>query len=202
MKIRLKFSKLGMSRYISHLDLYHMMQRAFKRARVKIWYSEGFNPQAYISFLAALPLGYESECEFFDCKILDDNLDIIDKLNLQLPSDVRIISVNSELMDTKLMAFAEYDVHFENENFGEFLNSPEIVIRKKAKKGRSRVIREIDVKEFVDTISIDGDRWVVRLPNSVVGGYNPSQILRAFDEEMYFSVRKMRVLTSEMGDFA
>jgi radical SAM-linked protein len=181
-----------------------MMQRAFKRAGVKIWYSEGFNPQAYISFLSALPLGYESECEFFDCKILDENLgeeQIIEKLNLQLPPDIRIISVNFDPMDTKLMAFSEYIVYFEDKNFREFLNSSEIIIQKKVKKGRTKIIKEINVKEFIHTISIDDNKWEVCLPNSVVGGYNPTQILRSFDAEMYFSVRKMRVLTENLVQF-
>lgn len=41
---RLLFEKTGDAVYLSHLDLMRVFQRAFKRAGVMIWHSQGFSP--------------------------------------------------------------------------------------------------------------------------------------------------------------
>ena len=67
--VRATFEKRRRAKYISHLDLMRCMQRAFKRAGVPIWYTEGFNPHAYLMFPLALSLGCESGCECMDFRI-------------------------------------------------------------------------------------------------------------------------------------
>ena len=42
---RLLFEKTGDAVYISHLDLMRIFQRAFKRADIMIWHSQGFSPR-------------------------------------------------------------------------------------------------------------------------------------------------------------
>ena len=51
---RLLFEKTGDAVYLSHLDLMRIFQRAFRRADILIWPSQGFSPRAYVSI--ALPL--------------------------------------------------------------------------------------------------------------------------------------------------
>ena len=55
--VRLWFQKCGDARYISHLDLSRCMQRALKRSGLPIWYTEGFNPHAYVTFALPLSMG-------------------------------------------------------------------------------------------------------------------------------------------------
>lgn len=50
-------------RFISHLDLLRLFQRALRRAGLPIAYSEGFSPHPKISFKRALKLGLESDNE-------------------------------------------------------------------------------------------------------------------------------------------
>ena len=38
---RLTYSKKGRAKFISHLDLMRTMQRAFKRAKLPVWYTQG-----------------------------------------------------------------------------------------------------------------------------------------------------------------
>ena len=45
--VRVWFSKTGTARYISHLDLNRCMSRAFHKAKLPLWYTEGFNPVSY-----------------------------------------------------------------------------------------------------------------------------------------------------------
>lgn len=49
-EVRLRFSKTGRLKYISHLDINRVMSRALKRAGIPLWYTEGFNPHPYMSF--------------------------------------------------------------------------------------------------------------------------------------------------------
>ncbi|HEY3396266.1 MAG TPA: TIGR03936 family radical SAM-associated protein [Armatimonadota bacterium] len=53
------FSKLERGRFLSHLDLARVMDRAVRRAKLPVAYTEGFHPHAEISFGPPLPLGVE-----------------------------------------------------------------------------------------------------------------------------------------------
>ena len=44
MKARIKFSKVGSMRFIGHLDLMRFFQKAFRRAKIAISYSQGYSP--------------------------------------------------------------------------------------------------------------------------------------------------------------
>jgi radical SAM-linked protein len=65
-RIRITFSKTGALRYIGHLDLHRMWERASRRAGLKLAYSQGFHPQPKIQLASALPLGFSSRCEVAD----------------------------------------------------------------------------------------------------------------------------------------
>ena len=78
-EVRLRFSKTGRLKYISHLDINRAMSRAFKRAEIPLWYTEGFNPHPYMSFSLPLSLGVESLCESVDIRLID-SIDNADKL--------------------------------------------------------------------------------------------------------------------------
>ena len=62
-KIQIEFSKVGIIRYISHLDLMRVFARALRRSGLPVALSKGFNPRLKISFARALKLGVESTKE-------------------------------------------------------------------------------------------------------------------------------------------
>ena len=43
MRIRIKFRKYGVMRFIGHLDIMRYFQKAMRRANIDIAYSEGFS---------------------------------------------------------------------------------------------------------------------------------------------------------------
>ena len=63
---RIKYTKTGRIRFISHLDVMRALTRALNRADIPVAYSKGFNPRPKISMGPPLPLGYESRCEMAD----------------------------------------------------------------------------------------------------------------------------------------
>lgn len=72
MRIRFRFSKLGKVRFTSQRDTARMWERALRRARLPLAYTEGFSPRPQLSFGLALPTGCESLAEYVDVA-LDDS---------------------------------------------------------------------------------------------------------------------------------
>ena len=69
MRVRITFSKQGALRFIGHLDLHRLWERAMRRANLPLTYSQGFHPQPKISLAAALPLGFSSRGEVLDARL-------------------------------------------------------------------------------------------------------------------------------------
>ena len=66
MKLRVRFTKHGRIRFISHRDLARVFERALRIAGASVAYSEGFSPRPKISFGLALSVGFESDAEYLD----------------------------------------------------------------------------------------------------------------------------------------
>lgn len=69
MKIRLRYAKTEIGRYLSHLDLARTMERTLRRAEVPLAFSEGFNPHPKMSFASALAVGITGESEYLDIEL-------------------------------------------------------------------------------------------------------------------------------------
>jgi radical SAM-linked protein len=65
-RLRIRFGRGEEIKYISHLDLMRLWQRALARADIPLAYSEGFNPHPRMSLAAPLALGVTSEAELMD----------------------------------------------------------------------------------------------------------------------------------------
>lgn len=94
-RIRMKFTKTGRIRFLSHLDFMTLFHRAAVRAEAPIAFSQGFNPHPKLAFGPALPVGMESETEYLDLETdpFVDLLQITKSLNRTLPEGVRILEV-------------------------------------------------------------------------------------------------------------
>jgi radical SAM-linked protein len=69
MRLRVRFSKKGKVRWTSHRDVARMWERALRRVRLPVAYSEGFSPRPRLSFGLALPTGFESVAEYLDVEM-------------------------------------------------------------------------------------------------------------------------------------
>lgn len=87
-KIRIKYAKTGVLKYIGHLDLMRFFQKAVKRADFDIAYSQGYSPHQLMSFAAPLALGVTSEGEYFDAQF-----------NSLIPSDEFVRKFNEQMVD-------------------------------------------------------------------------------------------------------
>ena len=191
-EVRLRFSKTGRLKYISHLDINRAMSRALKRAQIPLWYTEGFNPHPYMSFSLPLSLGVESLCESVDLRIIGDitNDEIKNRLNNVLPQDIKIVDVYDDFRDNSEIVYSDYVYKFEfKDNEAAFekiknvLSSDEIIALKKGKQGRKRVMKETNIKSFIDKYSISIRNDVIVLNIRLLAGpeknLNQSQASRA-----------------------
>lgn len=95
--VRLKFTKNGKIRFTSHRDLARIWERTLRVAGIPMIYSEGYSPRPRIAFGLALPTGSESDAEYIDFQI-DDNqpfefdlFDIPALLNSVLPNGLAVV---------------------------------------------------------------------------------------------------------------
>ncbi|MDE7278198.1 MAG: TIGR03936 family radical SAM-associated protein, partial [Oscillospiraceae bacterium] len=112
--LRARFEKSGRAVYISHLDLMRTMQRAFKRSKIPVWYTEGFNPHIYLNFPLALSLGVVGRSEFMDFSVTEpaDFDKLRDSLNGEMPEGLRILEIFEPLYENKDVGFADYMIDF------------------------------------------------------------------------------------------
>jgi radical SAM family uncharacterized protein len=91
-RIRVKFSKIGEMRYLSHNDMMTAIIRALRRAKIPVAYSLGFHPHPIISFGPALAVGVEGLNEYFDIELtaLMGISDFIKAVNSELPEGLEI----------------------------------------------------------------------------------------------------------------
>ena len=165
------------------------MLRVFRRSKLPVWYTEGFNPHPYYSFALALSLGFESRCEIMDFNITDDNItydEIKNKLNAVMPEGMRVVSVAEQIKKITAITKAEYsfslvseDAEKLHDSVQELVNCPEILIDKKTKKG----IKTVDIKPDMEVVSCevsDGSvNMIMRLPAGTQINYNPTLFIEA-----------------------
>lgn len=95
MKVRIKYTKTGHFKFIGHLDLMRYFQKAVKRAKLDIAYSQGFSPHQLMSFAAPLALGVTSEGEYFDAEFnsLISSEEFVRRFNAQMTEGVMVKDV-------------------------------------------------------------------------------------------------------------
>ena len=218
-EVRLRFSKTGQAKYISHLDTNRVFSRALARAKINLWYTQGFNPRPYMSFSLPLSLGVESYCENVDLRILDDLTDeeIKERMNNALPLGIRIVDVYEDFMYCHDIVYSDYVYKFEfkdNETALEKINavleSDEILAQKKAKQGKRRILKETDIKQFIVkyNASIRNNNIVlnIRLLAGPDKNLNPTllfdTIIRLIDMDYEWkSIGRISLLTKDFKEY-
>lgn len=69
--IRIRFSKAGRVRFVSHRDVARLFERALRKLRLPVAYTEGFSPRPKLSFGLALTVAHESEAEYLDVELFE-----------------------------------------------------------------------------------------------------------------------------------
>lgn len=96
-KVRLRFSKTGDMRFLSHHDLMRLLERLLRRASLPFRSTEGFNPKAKITFASALSLGIIGLEEVVEIELDGDHSaeSVIEVLTPLVPDGFRFLSGRS-----------------------------------------------------------------------------------------------------------
>jgi radical SAM family uncharacterized protein/radical SAM-linked protein len=167
-RLRFRFGKKGIIKYISHLEQVEVFRRAARRSGLPIAFTAGFSSQVKSSYGPPLSIGQESSSEYMELyfteyisietvklamsKVLPEGYNLIDikKMPLSFPSIDRLVNV------------AEYkikDILVQQKNIEEFLLQDRIVINK-VKKDK---ITEIDVKPLIRLLKVENTDLILQL---------------------------------------
>jgi len=120
-RLRIRFCRGAEIKFISHLDIIRLWQRALHRAEIPLAYSEGFNPHPRISLAVPLAIGVTSEAELMDifCAKWVSPHWFSAAVSRQLPPGIEILQVYPiNLSQPSLQSqvrYAEYKVEVETE---------------------------------------------------------------------------------------
>ena len=196
MKIRVKYEKTGINKYIGHLDLLRYFQKAMRRAGIDMKYTEGFSPHPVLSFAAPLGLGLTTRGDYFDTELETDATvsTFVARLNAQRTEVMKVLSI-SEMEGGKKqnamasLAAADYEVTVcdalleqlggavrLNENWQTFMAQDTIPVEKETKSGTETV----DLKPLIYAQSISKNKLVFCVSASSAANVRPDTLFTAF----------------------
>ena len=215
--VRIWFKKDKECRFISHLDLNRVMLRTVFRAKLPIWYTEGFNPHPFITFPLPLSLGFRGETECMDVRFLDENFDLSkvqDIMNPYLPDGLRVYDATECKMKPGDIAFAKFTAKLYSDTLSaeelkselcELMLLDEFLVPKKTKSG----IKDINVSEYLRMIEIDSVDETLNisatLPAGSTNNVNIQLLITAFESyvktDIYHDITRLGVFNKEMKPF-
>ena len=205
MKVRIKFAKEGIMRFIGHLDMMRYFQKAFRRSGIDIQYSQGFSPHQLISFAAPLGVGLTSTGEYMDivmgeCPSSDE---LVRLINEQMVDGVRILSAVALPDQSKtamsIVTTADYQISFREEMkpdfdlkeaIDSFMAQETIMVTKKTKKSE----KTMDIKPMIHQFYANEQGCFMNVATGSTENLKPEQVMdtlykflgRSFDPFMIY----------------
>lgn len=162
MKTRMRFTKTGSMKFIGHLDCMRFFQKAIRRAKLDVAYSQGYSPHQLMSFASPLGVGITSDGEYLDVEfhsLPDMSIpELIQYLNRFMTDEIFLTEIEIMPENFKnsmaLLKAADYVIVEKERNvfpenwqtkWMEFVQQPTITVIKKTKKSE----KEMDIKPFL-----------------------------------------------------
>jgi len=208
-RYRVYYRRRDDSRWYSHLEIMQLIFRSVRRAGLPIHHSRGFNPTPRISFSDALPVGTESEIEYFDMELaepLPESSQVLESLNRGLPPGMEVKDVIPAPARRPGSAAVSYLITLRRPLRDEQLQNIERFIRSEScimvRKRKNRV-REIDIRPLVRSMEADADTirlTVISMPGQA--GAAPRDILRLAAGLAEEEILLARILKTGVADFS
>lgn len=197
LKIRIRFKKYGVMKFIGHLDVMRYFQKCMRRAEIDIAYSAGFSPHQIMSFAAPLGVGATSDGEYLDIEVntTRSSEQSVKALNEVMAEGMEITSYR-RLKDTdkkamSIVAAAEYKVWVKDgyevlpvdyevlaKKFFDGQESIEIL--KKTKKGE----KTVDLKKLIYAFNVSMEEgrpvFYMKVSSGSTDNLKPELVLLAF----------------------
>ncbi len=175
------YEKTDNAKYISHLDFVRTYNRAMRRAKLPVAFSEGFNPHPLLGFALPLSVGYTSRCELLEFRLTEELPpdEIKQRLNAVMPLGIKILSVHTGKSRMKKLRYALYRVTPEvmPVSVDEFTTMEKIVIDKKTKSG----IKDTDIRPDIVSIKLCGGYMDMTLSAGSDKNLKPDVVVKAMN---------------------
>ena len=204
MKVRVKFSKQGIMKFIGHLDIMRYFQKAIRRAGIDIAYTEGLSPHMIMSFASPLGVGLTSDAEYMDIELRTPitSKEAIDALNSVSAEGITVtgfyqIPEDKANKAMTLVAAADYTLRFRKghepkmdwqSGISHFFAQKEIVVLKKTKKSE----KEVDIRPMIYELSVNAGTVFFKLASGSVANLKPELVMDTY----------MKTLGVEPDEFA
>ena len=183
-RMRIRFTKQGDLRWLSHRDLMRTWERLFRRAEVPLGMTEGFHPKPRMNFPSALAVGIAGDDELLEVELSENwsAIQLSEAITSQAPPGLEIVLV--ELMPPESKKAQAVGVTFEvevpeprraaaAERIAAFLAESTYKIDR---EGRSA---PLDLRPLVAELSLDGGTFKMSLRVDREGSARPREILAA-----------------------
>ncbi len=176
--VRMWYKKSGLAVYTSHLDMNRCFTRAVRRADIPLWYTEGFNPHPYMTFLLPLPLGQAGVREPIDIRTEDEisNEEIKKRMNSVLPEGLSIVDVTQPVDKVNTIKYARYEINAGFSSPGEaqgFAAGVRSVIEQgvlTAEKRSKRGVVKVNLCDFIHSFEAKDDGREVMIETVLLTG--------------------------------
>ncbi len=217
MKVRIKFRKYGVLKFIGHLDVMRFFQKMMRRAEIPIAFTGGYSPHMIMSFASPLGIGLTSDGEYVDIELSEsiDSAEAVRRMNEVTVEGIEIVSFRQISEEKKatgmaIVAAADYLVFVRKgtmptdwkEQFQEFLSRKEIRILKQTKRSE----QEVDIRPWIYQAEIRGEQIYLQLAAGSVQNLKPDLVMEAFcrfcgmkEEDVVFSYHRLEMYAESSG---
>lgn len=193
--MRVQFCKKGDAIYFSHLDLQRSVQRALRRSGIPYWSTGGFSPHPYCIFAQPLSLGFESQGELFDFRVIEGEPFNPEDLAKAFPDSLKVVEIYSPEQPFKKITAATYEIELDTQwdaNAIQKAFREPLMALKKTKRSE----KEVDIREFIDKVQItplsDGIKILCNVATGNERSLNPNYIEIALNNAGYScSIKKV-----------
>lgn len=191
MKIRIKFRKYGVLKFIGHLDVMRFFQKVMRRAEIPIAFTGGYSPHMIMSFASPLGIGLTSDGEYVDIELSEPIVgkEAVKRMNAVMVEGMEVLSFRQISEEKKatgmaIVAAADYLVTVRKgslpadwkASFESFYAQPEIRIVKQTKRSE----QEVDIRPMIYEAHIENDGLFLKLAAGSVQNLKPDLVMEAF----------------------
>ncbi len=213
MKVRVKFKKYGVMKFIGHLDVMRYFQKALRRADIPVAFTKGFSPHMVMSFANPLGVGLTSDGEYFDLEITRplSTKGAVKRLNEVMVEGMEVldfveISGDKKSTGMSIVAAADYlvtdkdgkmdDAFFDG--LSRFTEQEKINVMKKTKRSE----KEMDIRPLIYEMKRQGNAMYMRVSAGSVSNLKPELVMETYTSFLGLSSKEFRFVLHRLDNYA
>lgn len=208
---RIWYSKQDRAVYLSQLELQPIVERALRRARLPLSFSQGFHPLPLLTFGRALPVGVSSKAEWcaITLSVKQNPVQMLKQLKDSFPKGLELLLIEElplqknlpqAVQETYLLEFSEnnqIDQALFWQDWQTFASESSRLWTRETKKGP----RTTDLRKFLSDIQFEPDKKTMRLEFNWTDKYvSPLSICLAVSSAAGILDIKLTKLSQKLDD--